>query len=165
MRGALVWLLVALLAQATVMHDAVVHGAEPSLVLVAIVWFAMRSSNAGQAALFGFLAGAGEDILAFDSAGTWTIATTLTAIVASLPARRFFEDSIPLFALVTAGATLLRALIYWSAKSLEGYPAGLASIHFHKAIEAALLNAVLATFVMVIARRFERRDSVGRSRS
>jgi rod shape-determining protein MreD len=163
MRGALVWLLAALLAQGTVMHYAVVRGAEPSLVLVAVVWFAMRSTW-GRAALFGLIAGLGEDILAFDSSGTWMVATTATALLASLPTRRFFEDSIPLFALVTAGATLARDLIYWNVKSLEGYPAGLATVHFHKSLEAAVLNAVLAIVVMAVARRFERRGSLARLR-
>ncbi len=146
------------------MHYAIVNGAEPSLVLVAAVWFAMRTGDPAKAALFGFLAGAGEDVLAFDPAGTWTIATTVTVLLASLPTRRFFEDSIPLFALVAGCATLLRSFVYWSAKSLEGYPAGLATIHFHKALEASVLNAALAILVMAVARRFERRDALARIR-
>lgn len=139
------------------MHFAAVDGAEPSIVLVLVVWFAMRAGTR-RALLFGFLAGVGEDVLAFDSSDSWTIATTVAAFVASLPTRRFFEDSIPLFALVTFLATLVRSLIYWDAKSVEGYPAGLATVHFHKALEAAALNAVLSLVVAVVIRRFEHRQ-------
>lgn len=141
------------------MHFAVVAGAEPSMVLVLVVWFAMRSGTR-RAIAFGFLAGVGEDVLAFDSSGTWTIATTIAAFISSLPTRRFFEDSIPLFAIVTALATLVRALVYWDAKSLEGYPAGLATIHFHKALESAVLNALLAVVVALVMRRFEHRRAL-----
>ena len=162
MRGALIWLLAALIAQGTVMHFAVVRGAQPSLVLVTVVWFAMRTSSAVRATLFGLVAGVGEDVLAFNAGGAWTIATTVTALLASLPTRRFFEDSIPLFALVAAGATLVRAFIYWSVESLEGYPPGLATIHFHKALEEAILNAALASVIMAVARRFERSGALAR---
>jgi rod shape-determining protein MreD len=154
-----VLLAVALVAQGTFMHFAIVRGAEPSLVLVFVVWFAMRS-DMSRALLFGFFAGAGEDVLAFDPSGTWTIATTATALLASLPSRRFFEDSIPLFSIVTAGATLLRALLYWIIKSVEGYPAGLATVHLHNALEQALLNAFLAIVVMAILRPLDRRPTL-----
>jgi rod shape-determining protein MreD len=162
LRFAIAWLLVALIVQATAMHFATVDGAEPSLVLVLVVWFAMRAGTR-RAMLFGFLAGIGEDVLAFDSSGSWTIATTVTAFVASLPTRRFFEDSIPLFTIVTFMATLVRALIFWDAKSIEGYPAGLATIHFHKALESGVLNAVLAIAVAMALRHFEYRRSLAAS--
>jgi rod shape-determining protein MreD len=141
------------------MHVATVDGVEPSIVLVLVVWFAMRAGTR-RAILFGLLAGIGEDVLAFDSSGSWAIATTVAAFVASLPTRRFFEDSTPLLAVVTFIATLVRALIYWDAKSLEGYPAGLATIHFHKALESGVLNAALAVVVAMAIRRFERRRSL-----
>jgi rod shape-determining protein MreD len=159
LRIAIAWLVAALVVQATVLHFAAIDGAEPSIILVLVVWFAMRAGTR-RAMLFGFLAGAGEDILAFDSSGSWTIATTVAAFVASLPTRRFFEDSLPLLASVTFATTLIRALIYWDAKSIEGYPAGFAGIHFHKALESAALNAVLAIVVGAVMRRFEQRRSL-----
>lgn len=150
--------------QATIVHYAAIRGAEPSVVLVVVVWLAMRS-GVRRAALFGFLAGLGEDVLSFDGALTWTLATTPVAVAASLPTRRFFEDSAPLFAIVTAAATLLRALLYWSAKSLEGYPSGVATLHFHKALEQALLNALLAIVAVAVARRIPERARPSRTRA
>lgn len=138
------------------MHDAIVRGVEPSLVLVAVVWYATRA-DAGRAALYGLMAGLGEDLLAFDAGGTWTFATVAAALVASLPRRRFFEDSIPFFMIVTALATLVREAVFWSLKGIEGFPPGLGAIHFHQALEQAALNASLAGLIALVARRFERR--------
>jgi rod shape-determining protein MreD len=161
--GAAAWLVAALIAQGTVVHFAAVRGVEPSLVLVAVVWFAMRA-GLGRALLYGFFAGLGEDMLAFDPGGAWTIATTITAVLASLPTRRFFEDSMPFFMIVTALATLVRALIFWIVKKIEGFPAGLGAMHFHEALIAAALNAAVAAVVMFLARRFEHRAIARRRR-
>jgi rod shape-determining protein MreD len=145
-----------LIAQGTIMHYVSVRGTEPSLVLVAVVWFAMRS-DIGRATIYGLFAGIGEDVIAFDAGGAWTFATAITALLASLPTRRFFEDSMPFFMIVTALATLVRELLFWSFKKVEGYPSGLGTIHFHEALLQAALNALLGAFVMFVARRFERR--------
>ncbi len=141
------------------MHYAVVRNVEPSLVLVAVVWYAMRS-DIWRATLFGLVAGIGEDLIAFDGGGAWTFATAITALLASLPTRRFFEDSMPFFMIVVAGATLLRDLVFWSIKKVEGYPAGLGTIHLHEAILQGALNAALAAMVMFVARRFDRRRAM-----
>ncbi len=157
------WLIVALVVQATLMHYAVVRGVEPSLVLVAVVWYAMRA-DAWRATLYGFFAGLGEDLIAFDAGGAWTFSTAIAAFLASLPTRRFFEDSIPLLMLVTACATLVRAVIFWSVLTIEGYPPGLGTLHFHEALLQAVLNAALAGAVMLVARRWERRGISRRRR-
>lgn len=138
------------------MHYFVIRNVEPSLVLVTVVWYAMRA-DAGRATIFGLVAGIGEDLIAFDQGGAWTFATAITGLLASLPARRFFEDSMPFFMIVTALATLVRNLLFWTIKSLEGYPSGLGAMHFHEAILQAALNALLAAFLMFLARRFDRR--------
>ncbi len=157
------WLLAALVLQATLMHYTIVRGVEPSIVLVAVVWYAMRADT-GRALLLGFFAGLGEDLIAFDAGGAWTFSTMAAAFVASLPSRRFFEDSIPLFMLVTACTTLVRALVFWSIESIEGYPPGLGTMHVHEAMLQALLNAVLAGIVMLVTRRWERRGITRRRR-
>jgi rod shape-determining protein MreD len=157
-RRALAWLVAALVVQGTLMHVVVIHGAEPSLVLVVVVWYATRT-DIGRATIYGILAGVGEDLIAFDAGGTWTIATALTALLASLPARRFFEDSMPFFMIVTALATLVRELVFWSLKKIEGFPTGLGTPHFHAALVQAALNAALAALAMFVARRFERREA------
>ncbi|HUY41702.1 MAG TPA: rod shape-determining protein MreD [Candidatus Dormibacteraeota bacterium] len=158
-RVALLWLLAAVVAQSTVLHYAVVRNVEPSLILVVVVWYAMRS-DISRATLFGLVAGIGEDLIAFDSGGAWTFATAITALLASLPTRRFFEDSMPFFMIVVGCATLVRDLVFWSIKKAEGYPAGLGTLHLHQAIFQGALNAVLAAVVMFVARRFDRRRAM-----
>lgn len=145
------------------MHYVSVRGTEPSLVLVAVVWFAMRS-DIGGATMYGLLAGIGEDIIAFDAGGAWTFATGIAALLASLPTQRFFVDSMPFFMIVTALTTLVRELLFWGFRKLEGYPSGLGTIHFHEALLQALLNALLGALVMFVARRFERRRATRRRR-
>lgn len=156
LRFALLWLALALIAQGTIVHYFIVRNAEPSLVLVVVVWYATRV-DIGRAAIFGLIAGIGEDLIAFDAGGTWTFATAIVALLSSLPRRRFFEDSMPFFMIVTALATLARDLLYWMTKKIEGFPPGLGTMHFHQALWQALLDALLAGLVMLVARRFERR--------
>ena len=69
--------------------------------------------------------------------------------------RGFFADSIPLAATVTVIATLIRALLFWTVMSLEGYPAGLGAMHLREALFAALLNVVVMIAAILVARRFD----------
>jgi rod shape-determining protein MreD len=150
------WLAAALLAQVTVMHFVILRDAEPSLVLVAVVWFAIRVS-ARRAAIYGLAAGLCEDILSTSTGGAWTIATTLVAIIAGALSRGFFADSLPLVSLITAIATLVRSLIFWIVMAFEGYPSGLGGMHFHQAVWQAVFNAAIMLVVMVAVRRHEAR--------
>ena len=114
------------------MHFLTWHHAEPSLVLVAVVWYALRT-DVRRAVLFGLIAGACEDILggALTGAATgggWTIATTGTALLVGSLSQGFFADSIPVLTAAVAIGTLLRRLIFWSVLSLEGYPRGYAGV-------------------------------------
>jgi rod shape-determining protein MreD len=145
---------IAIIAQTTLLHFVSLRGATPSLVLVAVVWFAIRV-DARRAAAYGLIAGVCEDVLAAGTGAAWTISTTLTATLISIASRGFFADSIPLVTLATIVATLLRALLFWTVMSLEGYPAGMAGTHFHQALWQALLNAVVMVVAMLLARRLE----------
>ena len=51
--------------------------------------------------------------------------------------------------------TLLRALIFWAAIALGGYPSGLGSMHLREALFASLLNGVLVVAAMLSVRRFD----------
>ncbi|MEO6912449.1 MAG: hypothetical protein ABI182_00335, partial [Candidatus Baltobacteraceae bacterium] len=82
----------------------------------------------------------------------WTIATTLTAILASTISSGFFADSIPLVAGIVVVATLVRNLIFWLVMEIQGYPIGLGGIHFHQTLWQAFLNGLLATIVMLVLR-------------
>lgn len=149
------WLIVAVLAQATLVHAVAIRGVVPSLVLVAVVWYAIRV-DAGRAVLYGLAAGLCEDALSAQSGAAWTIATSLSALLVSVLSRGFFADSIPLVIVITVVATLVRALLYWVVAAFGGYPSGLGLMHLHEAVLASALNAVVIVVVMLLGRRFDR---------
>ena len=148
------WLVLALLAQATLVHYLAVRNVVPSFVLVAVVWYSIRV-DARRAVVYGLAAGLCEDALAAQTGAAWMIATGLTALLASRLSRGFFADSIPLVIAITAIATLLRALIFWIVMALSGYPPGLGTMHLHEALAQAVLNIAVIVVAMLIARRFE----------
>jgi rod shape-determining protein MreD len=150
------WLLLAVIAQVTVMHATIVRNAEASLVLVAVVFYAIRVEP-WRAAAYGAIAGLCEDALSYGTGGGWTISTTTTALFAALVTRGFFADSLPLVATIVFFATLVRQLIFWVVMGFEGYPAGLGMMHFHEAVLQGVLNAVVMTAVMLVNRRFDSR--------
>jgi len=160
---AAIFLAIALVAQIELMHYAAWRHAEPSLVLVSVVWYALRT-DARRAVLYGLIAGACEDMLGggLTGAGTgggWTIATTAAALLVSSLSQGFFADSIPVVAAAVAVATLFRRLLFWIVMSLEGYPKGYASAHVHQALWEALMNVILVTALMLAARVVERRKT------
>lgn len=152
---------IALLAQVELMHFLTWHHAEPSLVVIAVVWYALRT-DVRRAVLFGLIAGACEDLFggALTGAATgggWTIATTATALLVGSLSQGFFADSIPVLTAAVAIGTLFRRLIFWSVLSLEGYPRGYAGVHAHQALWEALMNAAIAALLMIALRIVERR--------
>ncbi len=148
------WLGVALLAQATVVHYLAIRNVVPSLVLVVVVWYAIRV-DVRRAAAYGLVAGLCEDALSAQTGAAWTIATTACALVASVLSRGFFADSIPLASTIVLVVTLLRALIFWTVMALGGYPGGLGAMHFHEALLQAALNVVVVVAAMLVLRRFD----------
>lgn len=151
---AALWLLAAIIAQATIVHYVAIRGVVPSLVLVVVVWYSIRA-DARRAAIYGLLAGICEDVLGARTGAAWTIATTLTAMSTSILSRGFFADSIPLVATMIAVATLVRALIFWMVMAAQGYPPGLGFMHFREALLAAFLNVIVMIVAMAVARRFD----------
>ncbi|HLY03454.1 MAG TPA: rod shape-determining protein MreD [Candidatus Cybelea sp.] len=152
--AAAAWLAVAIVAQATLVHALAIRNAVPSFVLVVVVWYAIRV-DARRAAVYGLIAGLCEDALSAGTGAAWMIATCSSAVVASMLSRGFFSDSIPLVSAVTVLATLLRALIFWTAMALGGYPAGLGAMHLREALLEALLNGAIVIVAMLAVRRFE----------
>ena len=151
---AAVWLLVAVVAQPTIVHHLAIRGVVPSLVLVVVVWYAIRV-DVLRAALYGLAAGLCEDVLAAQTGAAWTLSTIATAAMASVFSRGFFADSIPLAATITVIATLIRALLFWTVMSLEGYPAGLGGMHLREALFSSVLNVVVMIAAILVARRFD----------
>lgn len=150
--------MLALFAQLELMHYAMFRGAEPSAVLVVAVWYALRADLL-HATAFGVVAGLCEDIFSAQTGIAWTTATPITAVFVSWLSRWFFADSIPILAGVVVVATLLRRMLFWVMMALEGYPPGYARLHLHQALWEALLNAVLVTLLMLLARFRESRSS------
>ena len=144
------------MAQVTLMHYAIVRNVEPSLVFVAVVWYSLRV-NSVQAAVYGLAAGALEDVLATNTGAAFSLSTMIAALVAQRISRGFFADSLPLVLTITIAATLVRQLAFWLIWGFEGYPPGLATIHFHEAIGKCIANAALMLIVMLVARRFDSR--------
>ncbi|HKU66591.1 MAG TPA: hypothetical protein VJP85_02340 [Candidatus Baltobacteraceae bacterium] len=154
---AALYLLIALLAQLELMHYITFRGAEASAVLVVVVWYALRADPL-HAAAFGLVAGLCEDIFSAQTGIAWTTATPLDAIFVAWLSRWFFADSIPILAGVVIVATLLRRMLFWIVMALQGYPAGYARLHLHEALWEALLNAVLVTVLLLLARFREARS-------
>ncbi len=142
------------MAQATVVHFFAIRGVVPSLVLVVVVWYAIRV-DVRRAVLYGLAAGLCEDVLAAGSGAAWTLSTIATAALASVLSRGFFADSIPLAAAVAVIATLVRALLFWTVMSLEGYPPGLGAMHLREAMFSAVLNVAVMIAAIIVARRFD----------
>jgi rod shape-determining protein MreD len=155
---AALFLIAGLLLQIEVLPFLQLRGAELSIVLVVVVWYALHS-DLRRAALFGLIAGLCEDALSAQTGAAWTISTTLTAAAVSLLSRWFFADSIPAAAAVTVVATLLRRMLFWVTMALFGYPPGYARLHLHQALWEALLNACFIAAAMLVARHLEARAS------
>lgn len=149
------WLFAALVAQGTIVHAWAIRTVEPSLVLIVVVWYAIRV-DARRAVVYGFLAGLCEDALSPGTGAAWMISTGAAAVIASLLSRGFFSDSVPLSGAITAVATLVRALIFWIVMALSGYPAGLGTMHLHEALFEAVFNATIVVAAVLFVRRFER---------
>lgn len=144
----------ALVAQSTIVHYLAVRNVVPSFVLVAVIWYAIRV-DALRAALYGLIAGMCEDALAAQTGAGWTIATGLSAVLASVLSRGFFADSIPLVVFMTIVVTLVRALFFWIVAGFSGYPPGLGVLHLHQAVLQAALNVIVMVVAMLVIRRFE----------
>lgn len=131
------------------------RNAEPSLVLVALTWYAVRAGTR-RAAIAGLIAGACEDVLSAQTGAAWTISTTATALFAGSLSGAFFADAPPVLVAAVAVATLLRQFLFWSVMGIQGYPSGYGGIHFHQALWEALLNAAIVIVLLVAARVYER---------
>lgn len=151
---AALFLLLGLLLQMEVLPFFTLRGAQLSIVLVVVVWYALHA-DLRRAILFGLIAGVCEDALGTATGGAWTISTAVTAAFASILSRWFFADSIPVAFSVVFAATLLRRMLFWIVMALLGYPPGYAGVHLHQALWESVLNAAFVMVAMLVARRLE----------
>ena len=146
------WVVLAVFAQTVLAPYLQYRGTVPSLVTIAIVLYALRV-GARRAAIVGIIAGAIEDALG-GTGGAWTIATTLIALGAGTVARGFFSDGFPILGALIALTVLVRDAIFWFVMSLQGYPPGLGTAHFHTAVVQAVITGVIAILYLVARSRF-----------
>lgn len=153
------WLTTAFLVQLTIFPFVALRGAQPSAVLVAVMWYSIRS-DPRRAVVVGLIAGFIEDAIAGTTGGAFTVGTALAAILGALASRGFFADSIPIVAGVTFVATIVRSVAFWTVMAIQGFPPGLARIHLHQSLWQAFLNASLAALLVIGVRRFSRSSNV-----
>ena len=153
------WLVAAVLAQSTIVHYLAVRNVVPSVVLAVVVWYAIRV-DARRAVLFGLVAGFCEDALSAQTGAAWTIATSLSALLASVLSRGFFADSIPLVIAVT----ILRRRsfapsLFWIVMALQSvvFPPGLRldARSTKRRLQSAAQCRASWSSAMLIARRFD----------
>jgi len=97
----------AVLAQATVLHGVMLRGAHVSLVTVLVVWTGLRCGVVTGGWL-GLLCGFLEDALG--GGGANTLGAALVGFLSGSLSNRFFADSPPVFLSAIAGATVVRAV-------------------------------------------------------
>lgn len=130
----------------------VFHGAVPSLITIAVVLYAAKVGMR-RGAVFGIIAGLLEDSFA-GTGGAWTLGTTLTALAVGGISRTFFSDGFAMLGALVGLAVLLRDAVFWGIMRLEGYPPGLAAVHFHAALWQAAITAACAMAYLIVRARF-----------
>jgi rod shape-determining protein MreD len=143
------WTALLALAQTVVIPLLSFRGAVPSLVTIAVVLYASRA-GARRGALLALPAGLLEDIFA-GSAGGWTVASTIVALLVGGFSRRMFADGAFVPAVLCGAAVLVRDLIFWTMMRAEGFPPGFAVAHLHTSLWRALLTGIVA-FVWLVVR-------------
>ncbi|MBC5823381.1 MAG: rod shape-determining protein MreD [Candidatus Eremiobacteraeota bacterium] len=137
------------IAQATILHDASIHGGRLSLVTVLVVWTGLRC-GVTTGGWLGLVCGLLEDALG--GRGSNVLGTTLIGFTAGLLSSRFFYDSFPVFLGAVALATIVRAALnYLVIESAFGYR-GLFARTEHEAFWQALLNCSAAAAVVLYLR-------------
>jgi len=139
-------LIVALLAQTTVLHGFTVRGGTISFAFLVVLWFATGAGTA-RGAFFGLIAGALEDAVSGASGVAWTFATPIAAAAAARIVTATGWDH-PLFlGLVAAVAVALRSIVFWLVLRAEQ---PLVALDSH-AVHAALWSVALDALAVVLA--------------
>jgi rod shape-determining protein MreD len=144
-------LIVALLLQTTVEPHLTLRGAAPSLVLLLILWYGLRT-NVAAGLLFGSLAGACEDALAGWTGAAWTISSALVGALAGRTAGTFVTESRLWLAPYVALATVVRYGLFALVLREEGRSVVLPAAHAHALFWQALFNALVAVLIVTLVR-------------
>jgi len=137
----------ALLLQTTVAPQFPFRGAVPSLVLLVVLWYGLRT-NASSGLLLGTIAGALEDALAGWTGAAWTISTAIVGALAGRTAGTVVTESrlwlVPYVALATIVRYGIATIVLRSEEHLVALPA----LHAHALAWQALMNALIAFLVL-----------------
>ncbi|HVA37597.1 MAG TPA: rod shape-determining protein MreD [Candidatus Dormibacteraeota bacterium] len=132
----------AIVLQATWLHALTLRGGALDLVVIFVSWYA-ATAGAARGLIYGVLCGLAEDALALRTGAAHGLALALTGVVCGMGSRFVLPDSVLAIAGIVAIGTLVNAGVFWSAMSLGGYPAGLGTLHFHRALWGALLDTLV----------------------
>lgn len=140
-------LLVALLLQTTVVPHFAFRGAVPSLVLLVVLWYGLRT-NVASGLVFGTIAGAFEDALSGWTGAAWTISSAIVGALAGRTAGTVVTESRLWLVPYVALATIVRYGIATVVLRSEEHALALPALHAHELVWQALLNALIAFLVL-----------------
>lgn len=132
----------ALILQSTWLHALALRGGSLDLLVIFVAWYA-ATAGTSRGFVYGGLCGLAEDALAVQTGGAHALALGLTGAICGLGSRFVFPDSVFAIAGIVTVGTVANAAIFWAVMSMGGYPAGLGTLHFHRSVWSALLDALV----------------------
>ena len=145
-------LVVAALLQTTIEPGLAIRGAMPSLLLLLVLWYGLRT-NFAAGLLFGAIAGALEDALSGWTGAAWTISTAIVGGLAGRTAGTFVTESRLWLTPFVALATVARFAIYTVVLRAEDHAIPLPAQHAHALLWQALMNALIAYLILTFVPR------------
>ncbi len=148
----------AALVQAALGHLVGIRGTFPSLVMIAVVIYAIRA-DLHRAIVMGALAGLLEDGLS-GTGGAWLVATTLVAAGSNGVTRIAFSDGIVQRAAIVALAVVARDAIFRLVLQLQGFPTLPFSAALRTAAVQGALTAIVAAAYLLYRMRYVREQTM-----
>jgi rod shape-determining protein MreD len=145
-------LFAALVAQTSLVPLLPIRGAFPSLVLILVIWYAVRSGPR-EAVLYGTIAGACEDSLAGTTGAAWMFSTAFVALIAGALAGVPFARTRLGSAVIVATLTLVRFFAFIIVERIEGRPLALVTLHLHAVLWQSVFNALLLSLALTVQAR------------
>jgi rod shape-determining protein MreD len=140
-------LLAVAIVQSTLVPQLAIRGAVPSLVLLLVLWYGMRTGLVS-GLLFGTIAGFCEDALAGWTGGAWTVSTAIVGAIAGRTAGTVITESRTWLVPYVVLATIVRYGIYAVVLRAEDRTMSLPVAHAHGLLWQALLNALVAYLLL-----------------
>ncbi len=148
-------LIVAAVAQATILPSANLLAIQPDATLVLLlVWSALRGVPEGLVWAFGL--GLLLDVLSLDPLGANALALLGVVLLGGVARRRFFQSTLVVPIVVAVVATVLHAVVLLLIRSNEGNALPIGSV-MHLVILQALLNSIFVPPLYLVAGMIDRR--------